>query len=379
MARIVVLGAGLGGMAAAYELREALGKGHAIDVVGLGDRFSFTPSNPWLAVGWRTPDAITLPAGEYLGEDYYHAGGVPAVVNQLMGQGLIREEAMTVNGATIGDNCRAAQIEDERVIRPFDQPLINDAGFLVLSGNLFTSAIMKTSVISEEFRTRYLSNPDDPDAFEGPVIVFDGPEDYHARIDDPATGITPETLLFMRGAGPIGYPGAAEVVNMRAPSYLISAGVTALPCIGDGRQSGTSGSPSILNASPEAAAMGGLAILKTGDRVRIDLRKGTANMLLPDDELAALSVGASILGGLESSRLDQVLVRDEQLAVAVSASNSPFQRVGILSVTAVLRPGVEEDVTRAIDTYQWAAAQVEGMSGEAARLRPRQPGAPPCR
>ena len=161
-----------------------------------------------------------------------------------------------------------------------------DAGFIVLSGNLFDAAVMKTSVIGPEFRERYLSDPADPDAFEGPAVVFDGPEDYHARIDDPSVGITPETLMFMRGAGPVGYPGAAEVVNMRPPAYLITEGVHALPCIGDGRQSGTSGSPSILNASPEAAAMGGLALLRTGDRVRIDLNKGTADVLLPEEELA---------------------------------------------------------------------------------------------
>ena len=156
----------------------------------------------------------------------------------------------------------------------------------MLRGNLFDAAIMKTSVISPEFRARYLCNPDDPEAFEGPAIVFDGPEDYHHRIDDPALGITTETLMFMRGAGPIGYPGGAEVVNMRPPAYLIREGVHALPCIGDGRQSGTSGSPSILNASPEAAAMGGLALLRTGDRVRIDLGRGTADVLIPDDDLA---------------------------------------------------------------------------------------------
>jgi dihydroxy-acid dehydratase len=155
----------------------------------------------------------------------------------------------------------------------------------VLSGNLFDSAIMKTSVISDEFRQRYLSNPDDPNAFEGPVVVFDGPEDYHHRIDDPASGITADTLLVIRGAGPIGYPGAAEVVNMRPPAHLILDGIHALPCIGDGRQSGTSGSPSILNASPEAAANGALALLRTGDRVRIDLNAGTVNVLIDDAEI----------------------------------------------------------------------------------------------
>ncbi|MFZ3482382.1 IlvD/Edd family dehydratase [Sphingomonas sp. 3-13AW] len=241
----------------------------------------------WQEHGHKVPLLVNLqPAGEYLGEDYYRAGGVPAVVSQLMDQGLIHEDVMTVNGKTMGENCRGVEIEDERVIRPFDQPLKEEAGFIVLSGNLFDAAIMKTSVISEEFRARYLSNPDDPNAFEGPAIVFDGPEDYHHRIDDPSLNITSETLMFMRGAGPIGYPGAAEVVNMRPPAYLIREGIHALPCIGDGRQSGTSGSPSILNASPEAAAMGGLALIQTGDRVRIDLNTGSANVLISDEELA---------------------------------------------------------------------------------------------
>jgi dihydroxy-acid dehydratase len=245
------------------------------------------PLQDWQVHGHRVPLLVNLqPAGEYLGEDYYRAGGVPAVVAELIRQGLIAEDAITANGRTIGDNCRDAAVEDERVIRPFADPLKEDAGFVVLRGNLFDSAIMKTSVISAEFRERYLSNPDDPDAFEGPAVVFDGPEDYHARIDDPAHGITRETLLFMRGAGPVGYPGAAEVVNMRPPAYLIQEGVHALPCIGDGRQSGTSGSPSILNASPEAAAMGGLALIRTGDRVRIDLGRGTADVLISEEELA---------------------------------------------------------------------------------------------
>jgi dihydroxy-acid dehydratase len=244
------------------------------------------PLKTWQEHGHAIPLLVNLqPAGEYLGEDYYRAGGVPAVMAQLIQHGLIAEDAITVNGRTIGDNCRDAAIEDEKVIRRFDDPLMQDAGFVILSGNLFDNAIMKTSVISAEFRARFLSNPDDPEAFEGPVAVFDGPEDYHARIDDPATGITADTLLVMRGAGPIGYPGAAEVVNMRPPAHLILDGVHALPCIGDGRQSGTSGSASILNASPEAAAGGALALLRTGDRVRIDLRRGTADVLLDDAEL----------------------------------------------------------------------------------------------
>ena len=252
----------------------------------------------WQTHGHKVPLLVNLqPAGEYLGEDYYRAGGVPAVVAQLIGAGLIHETALTANGQSIGDNCRTARIEDEQVIRPFADPLVTDAGFVVLSGNLFDSAIMKTSVISPTFRARYLSNPADPEAFEGPVVVFDGPEDYHARIDDPALGIDAATLLVMRGAGPIGYPGAAEVVNMRAPAYLLREGVRDLPCIGDGRQSGTSSSPSILNASPEAAASGGLALLKTGDRVRIDLKRGTADVLLPDDELNARRAALAAAGG----------------------------------------------------------------------------------
>jgi dihydroxy-acid dehydratase len=207
------------------------------------------------------------------------------VIAELMRQQLIDESALTVNGSTVGENCRHAKILDTDVIRPYERPLKHKAGFTVLRGNLFDSAIMKTSVISDEFRARYLSNPADPEAFEGRAMVFDGPEDYHARIDDPALGIDEHTLLFMRGAGPIGYPGAAEVVNMQPPAALIRAGIQHLPCIGDGRQSGTSGSPSILNASPEAAAGGGLALLRSGDRVRIDLRRGEANVLVSDEEL----------------------------------------------------------------------------------------------
>jgi dihydroxy-acid dehydratase len=252
----------------------------------------------WQVHGHEVPLLVNLqPAGEFLGEDYYHAGGVPAVVNQLMSAGLIREDAPTVNGRSLGDNCSGAQIEDERVIRPIANPLLENAGFIVLSGNLFDSAIMKTSVISDAFRKRYLSNPDDPDAFEGPVVVFDGPEDYHARIDDPALGIDDTSLLVMRGAGPVGYPGAAEVVNMRAPAYLLREGVSELPCIGDGRQSGTSGSPSILNVSPEAAVGGGLALLETGDRLRIDLRQGTVDALLSDEELARRRTAFEAQGG----------------------------------------------------------------------------------
>ncbi|MGL4323638.1 MAG: IlvD/Edd family dehydratase [Beijerinckiaceae bacterium] len=244
-------------------------------------------NNDWEKIGYDIPLLVNLqPAGEYLGEDYYRAGGVPAVVGELIRAGKINNRAVTVNGRTLYDNCKDAENINTKVIFPFNKPMRKKAGFLNIKGNLFDSAIMKTSVITDEFRKRYLENPKDLMAFEGEAVVFDGPEDYHHRIDDPKLKITAHSLLFMRGTGPVGYPGAAEVVNMRAPSYLIKKGVTSLPCIGDGRQSGTSGSPSILNASPEAATGGGLALLKTGDRVRIDLKKRTANILIDDAELA---------------------------------------------------------------------------------------------
>ena len=252
----------------------------------------------WQEHGHQIPLLVNLqPAGEFLGEDLYRAGGVPAVVNQLMGAGLIHEGAPTVTGKGIGANCAGAEIEDERVIRPYDRPLREDAGFLVLTGNLFDSAVMKASVISEAFRARFLADPDDPEAFEGRVVVFDGPEDYHARIDDPALAIDERTILVMRGAGAVGYPGAAEVVNMRAPAYLLRKGVRELPCLGDGRQSGTSASPSILNASPEAAVGGGLALLETGDRVRIDLRRGRVDVQASDEELARRRAELEAKGG----------------------------------------------------------------------------------
>ncbi len=256
-------------------------------------------NDDWQRVGHHVPLLVNLqPAGEYLGEDYHHAGGVPAVVAELMKASLLpHPDAVTVNGRSIGDNCRDTENLDPKVIRSVADPLKAEAGFINLSGNLFDSAIMKTSVISKEFRDRYLSNPDDPEAFEGIAQVFDGPEEYHARIDDPALGLTEKTILFMRGTGPVGYPGGAEVVNMQPPAYLIKNGVLSLPCIGDGRQSGTSGSPSILNASPEAAIGGGLALLRNGDRVRIDLRKGTADILVSDDEIARRRAELAAAGG----------------------------------------------------------------------------------
>ena len=284
----------------------------------------------WQAYGYDVPLLVNLqPAGEYLGEDFYRAGGVPAVVAQLLSHGLLHPDALTANGRTIGENCSGAAILDEAVIRPFERPLAKKAGFLVLRGNLFDSAIMKTSVISEEFRTRYLSNKNDPDAFEGRAVVFDGPEDYHARIDDPALNIDSRCVLFMRGTGPIGYPGGAEVVNMRAPVQLIAHGVHVLPCIGDGRQSGTSGSPSILNASPEAAVGGGLAVLQTGDRIRIDLRKGEVNVLLSDAEMRERREALEAVGGY-----------------VYPASQTPWQEmqrgvVGQMDTGSVLEPAVK--------------------------------------
>jgi dihydroxy-acid dehydratase len=252
----------------------------------------------WEKIGYDVPLVVNMqPAGAYLGEDYFRAGGLPAVMHELLTAGRLHGDALTINGKTLAENISQAKTYNADVIRPYDKPLKAQAGFKVLRGNLFDSAIMKTSVISDEFRQRYLSDPKDPNAFEGRAVVFDGPEDYHHRIDDPALKIDEHTILFMRGAGPIGYPGSAEVVNMQPPAALIKKGVTALACIGDGRQSGTSGSPSILNASPEAAAGGGLALLKTGDRVRIDLNKGSADMLISAEELASRRAALEEDGG----------------------------------------------------------------------------------
>jgi dihydroxy-acid dehydratase len=284
----------------------------------------------WQTHGEEVPLLVNLqPAGEYLGEDYYHAGGVPAVFGQLIGQGLIDESAMTVNGKTIGENYRGVEIVDENVIRPFDKPLKERAGFRVLSGNIFNSAVMKMSVISPEFRERYLSHPDHPGVFEGTAVVFDGPEDYHHSIDDPRLGIDENTILFIRGVGPKGYPGAAEVVNMRAPDYLLKKGINSLVCVGDGRQSGTSGSPSILNASPEAASGGALALLHNGDRVKLDLESGRLDVLVDEAEIAKRRKALDASGGYKYPE-----------------SQTPWQQiqrglVGELEAGAVLEPAVE--------------------------------------
>lgn len=256
-------------------------------------------NDDWQRIGYHLPLLANVqPAGEYLSEDFHRAGGVPAIIAELLVNDVLpHPDALTVTGRTVAENYVDARILDEEVIRPFSRPLKENAGFINLKGNLFDSAIMKTSVISGEFRARYLSNPDDPDAFEGKAVVFDGPEDYHARIEDPALGIDEHSILIIRGTGPIGYPGGAEVVNMQPPAELIKRGIRELPCIGDGRQSGTSGSPSILNASPEAAAMGGLALVQTGDRIRIDLKEGSANILISEEELGRRRADLEARGG----------------------------------------------------------------------------------
>jgi dihydroxy-acid dehydratase len=254
----------------------------------------------WEKIGLDIPLLVDMqPAGKYLGEEYFRAGGLPAVMHELLEAKRIHADALTINGRSMGVNVAQAKSQDADVIRPYGKPMKPNAGFKVLSGNLFDSAIMKLSVISDEFRERYLSNPEDPNAFEGHCVVFEGPEDYHHRIEDPALGIDASTLLVIRGVGPIGYPGSAEVVNMQPPAALIKHGITSLPCIGDGRQSGTSGSPSILNASPEAAANGGLALLRTDDRVRVDLNKGTADILIPEAELAERRLALQNGGGFK--------------------------------------------------------------------------------
>ncbi len=241
----------------------------------------------WETVGHDIPLLVNLqPAGKYLGEEYYRAGGVPAVMGELMKAGKVRTEALTVTGKTIGENYAAWSSLNPEVIRPYGQPLMKEAGFLVMGGNLFDAALMKTSVIGDEFRKRFLSTPGDENAFTGRAIVFEGPEDYHARINDPALQIDETCLLVVRGVGPVGYPGSAEVVNMQPPDELIRAGVNMLPTIGDGRQSGTSASPSILNASPEAAVGGGLSLLETGDKIRVDLNTRRVDALVPEAEWA---------------------------------------------------------------------------------------------
>jgi len=237
----------------------------------------------WQSHGYDIPLLVNMqPAGEYLGESFHRAGGVQAVLGELQRAGKLNNNALTVNGKSIAENCADALSLDERVIKTFSAPIRERAGFLVMSGNLFDSAVLKTSVISEEFQQRFLKDG----VFEGRAIVFEGSEDYHDHLNEPSLNIDETCILVMRGTGPVGWPGSAEVVNMQPPDALIKRGITELPCIGDGRQSGTSASPSILNASPESVTGGGLSLLQTGDTIRIDMNEGTVNMLVDDAELA---------------------------------------------------------------------------------------------
>lgn len=241
----------------------------------------------WQEYGSNVPLLVNMqPAGEFLAEDFYRAGGVPAVMGELLRGGLLDGSALCANGKTIDENVRDARIQDVAVIRPLTDPLRASAGLIVMTGNFFDSAVMKFSVVTPEFRQEYLENPEDPEAFVCNAVVFDGPEDYHARIDDPGLKINRQTILVIRGVGPIGYPGGAEVVNMRPPAAMIRAGMNSLPCIGDGRQSGTSASPSILNVDPEAAAGGGIGLLRDGDRIRVDLRNRRVDVLISEEDLA---------------------------------------------------------------------------------------------
>ncbi|EJM96387.1 IlvD/Edd family dehydratase [Herbaspirillum sp. YR522] len=244
-------------------------------------------SDDWMTYGYDVPLLLNMqPAGKYLGERFHRAGGVPAIMWELQQAGKLRSQRITATGRSMASNLEGRETGDREVIFPFAAPLLQRAGFLALKGNLFDFAIMKTSVISDTFRARYLSTPGNEGVFECTAAVFDGSDDYHARINDPALGIDENTILVIRGAGPVGWPGSAEVVNMQPPDALLRRGINTLPTLGDGRQSGTSDSPSILNASPESAVGGGLAYLRDGDRVRIDLNTGACNMLVSDEELA---------------------------------------------------------------------------------------------
>jgi dihydroxyacid dehydratase/phosphogluconate dehydratase len=272
----IVVNAAIGGSSNAQPHIVAMARHAGVDI---------TPED-WMEFGYDVPLLLNMqPAGKYLGERFHRAGGTPAIMWELEQKGLLRSNRPTVSGKTMAENLVGKESHDREMIRPFDEPLKSAAGFMVLKGNLFDFAIMKTSVISDSFRQRYLSEPGNENAFECKVVVFDGSDDYHHRINDPALGIDERTMLVIRGSGPIGWPGSAEVVNMQPPDALIKRGITALPTLGDGRQSGTSDSPSILNASPESAAGGNLALLRTGDVVRVDLNTGACNVLLSDEAL----------------------------------------------------------------------------------------------
>jgi dihydroxy-acid dehydratase len=273
----IVVNAAIGGSTNAQPHLMAMARHAGVDL---------RPSD-WSEFGFDVPLLLNMqPAGKYLGEAFHRAGGVPAVMWELEQAGKLRSRRLTVTGKTMAENLQGRESADREMITPFDKPLKEKAGFFVLKGNLFNFAIMKTSVISEEFRQRYLSRPGNENVFECRAVVFDGSGDYHARINDPALNIDEDSILVIRGAGPVGWPGSAEVVNMQPPDHLIKRGIKNLPTLGDGRQSGTSDSPSILNASPESAVGGGLAYIRTGDMVRIDLNKGECNMLVSDEELA---------------------------------------------------------------------------------------------
>ncbi|MBM3727903.1 MAG: dihydroxy-acid dehydratase family protein [Acidobacteria bacterium] len=291
----------------------------------------------WEKVGHEVPLLVNLqPAGQFLGESYHHAGGVPAVIGELMAAGLIRQGALTVTGKTVGENYAASRSLNRDVIRPMDNPLKEKAGFLVVTGNLFNSALVKTSVIGADFKARFLSTPGREGIFEGRAIVFEGPEDYHDRINDPSLNIDETCLLVIRGAGPVGYPGAAEVVNMLPPDALVRKGVDQLPCIGDGRQSGTSASPSILNGSPESAVGGNLAILRTHDVVRVDLNERRLDIQISDEEIAR---------------------RRADMKIEMPASQTPWQElfrahVGQLESGGVLEFAVKyQDVAREVPRH----------------------------
>ncbi len=261
----------------------------------------------WQKVGLGIPLLVNMqPTGKYLGEDFHRAGGVPAVMHTLLTAGKLHDSAITVNGKTVAENYAETPTHDTDVIRTYNEPMLENAGFVVLKGNICDAAVMKTSVISDSFRSQYLDKPGSKNVFEVRAIVFEGPEDYHARINDPQLSIDVDCILVIRGCGPVGYPGSAEVVNMQPPDSLIRKGVTELPTLGDGRQSGTSGSPSILNASPESAVGGGLALLKTGDMLRVDLNLGTMDVLLDETELRK---------------------RRDQLKTAVIENQTPWQEM----------------------------------------------------
>ena len=242
----------------------------------------------WQRLGPDIPLLVDCqPAGRFLGEAFHRAGGVPAVMRELLDAGKLNGAVRTVSGRTLAEDLAEVAQPDREVIRSYQQPLKEAAGYVVMSGNLFDSAVMKISVIDQAFRKRFLADPEHPDVFEGKAIVFEGPEDYHARIEDPQLGVDERSILVIRNCGPVGYPGGAEVVNMQPPAALLKQGIDTLPTLGDGRQSGTSATPSILNVSPEAAVGGGLALLQTGDRVRIDLNSRKVDVMIPESELAA--------------------------------------------------------------------------------------------